>query len=182
MLPANLKPLPRISSFLETNCEMWGVRVVLALIEMPDSMVHCIALSHQIEPVESDVLGEKGTDYLIQNLEKIPMTDFRTLKDVDKELNRQIKIKAERMNLGLKVTAQNRLIKQLICYRKETTRPNGSIRDFYSVEMKEYQRHRSAISRLLNKAKLECPEAYYYVKTHLMSGIYFYWSSKSLKQ
>jgi hypothetical protein len=181
MLPVNLKPLPRIHSFFEANCAMWGVRVILALIEMPDRMVHCIALSHQIEPVENEVLGEKGADYLIQNLEKIPMTDVRALKQVDKELNRQLKIKAERMHLGLDVSAQDEAIFHLIRYRKETTRPNGSIRDFFSVEMKEYQRHRAAITRLMNKARRECPEAHYYVKAHLLSGIYFYWSSKELQ-
>lgn len=181
MITNSLKQMPRIAGFFDANCEMWGVRVITALIQMPDKNVHCIALSHQVEPAENRYLGPHGAEKLIQNLEKLPMTDVKTLREVDRELNRLISIKAELKSAGQDFSEQDREIEQLIKYRKECTRPNGTIKDFFCVENREYQRHRSAIKRLLDKAKKECPEAYYYVKSHLQMGIYFYWSSEKLK-
>jgi hypothetical protein len=180
MNPDLLRPVPHISGYLKANCEMWGVKIVLALIQMPDQMVHCIALSHHLEPEESKSVPAGKVDRLIRDLDKIPMTDDKTLREVDRQINRLIGIKAEKLKLEQDCSDLDAELDALVSYRKQTTRPGGAIRHFYSVEQKEYQRHRAAVSRLLEKAKKECPEAYHYIKSHLLTGTWFFWSSDEL--
>lgn len=181
MLVQRLKPMPRISRFFEDNCEMWGARVIGALRALPDRMVHSIELCHYLEPPEEN--GEfpfDRVDYLINHQSVIPRTDDKALREVDKEMVRLVGIKAERQNRGLDISEVERDLQMLSDYRRENTRPNGRIRNFGDETTKTYQRHMTAIRRLLEKAKAECPEAYYYVKAHLLTGIYFFWSSEDL--
>jgi len=182
MITQLLKLLPLISGFFEDNCEMWGVRITQALMKMPDQPVHCNALSHLLEPADANLLGPDGLDFLLQNQEKIPLTDEKALKEVKKELTRLTAIKGKKLQRNLDCSAQNREIELLKKYIRECTRPNGVIKAFYSTEQKEYQRHRIAVKRMLDKAKRDCPAAYHYVKAHLQTGVNFFWSSEELKQ
>jgi hypothetical protein len=177
-----LKLLPLISRFLEDSCEMWGVRIIRALMKMPDQPVHCNALSILIEPADANLLSPDALNFLLQNQEKIPLTDEKALHEVRQELSRLTAIKAEKRHQDLDFSAQKREIEQLNKYLRECTRPNGDIKAFYSTEQKEYQRHRIAVKRMLDKAKRKCPTAYRYIKAHLQTGVNFFWSSEELNQ
>jgi len=181
MLVHCLRPLPRISRFFEDNCDMWGARVIGALWALPDRMVHSIELCHYLEPSEES--GEfpfNRADYLIKHQSAIPRTDTWALREVDKEIDSLIGIKAARQSKGLDVSDLERDLQMLSDYRRENTRPDGRIKNFGDEANKTYQRHMTGIRRLLEKAKADCPEAYYYVKAHLLTGTYFFWSSEDL--
>ena len=144
-------------------------------------MVHSIELCHYLEPPEeSREYPFDRADYLINHQSVIPRTDDKALREVDKEIVRLIAIKAERQSEGLDVSDIERDLQMLSDYRRENTRPNGRIRNFGDDATKTYQRHMIGIRRLMEKARQECPEAYYYVKAHLLTGIYFFWSSEDL--
>jgi hypothetical protein len=181
MLINRLKPKPCISRFFDNNCGMWGAQVIGVLRAFPDKMIHSIELSHYVEPPEGCIeCNPDQADYLVRYESAIPMTDDRTLRQIDAEIIRLVSIKAEKQNLGLDVSDLEAELEMLQDYHRQCTRPNGKIRSFRTGSFQAYQRHMSGIRRLLIKAKAECPEAYYYVKAHLLTGINFCWSSQDL--
>jgi hypothetical protein len=169
--------MPRVDAFLQKHKDRWGVKIVSVLQNYPDEPVHVLQLSHMIEPPAYQGLSPEQVDQLIFKADDIPMTDRTTLRQANRELNRQIKIKEARQKAGLPCDDQDFIIAWLIAYHKGTTRPNGTIKPFRGNAEKEYQRHQAAVRRLLDKAKIECPEAWGYITTHLKMGIYFAWLS-----
>ncbi len=169
---------PRVADFLERHSKRWGAKVVILLQSMPDRPVHVLAISLLIAPPEGGSLSYAQVERLIRQNEAIPQTDAVTLKQVNNELNRLIKIKAWREAAGLpRDGGMEAAIDMLCAYHRETTRPNGMIKNFRLETEREYQRHRAAVRRLLKKAKLECPEAYRCIRSHLKTGTWFTWSS-----
>jgi len=141
----------------------------------PEEPIHVLNLTHMIESPDYSGFSFRQVQQLLLNQSTIPQTDVVTLKQVDNELNRLIKLKAWRQSVEADCSDIDKTIQQLVSYRKETTRPNGTIKGFRSAVEREYQRHQKAIQRLLKKAKKDCPDAYAYIRNHLKSGIYFQW-------
>lgn len=173
----NITGEPRVSAFLQKHCDRWGAKIVTVLQMYPDEPVHVLQLSHLIEPPDYGMYGQKQVDRMLLETENIPQTDRITLKQVDTELNRLVKIKAYRLEAGLDCSDLDFKIEVLAAYHRATTRPNGTIKNFRSSADREYQRHQAAVKRLLAKAKKECPEAWAYLTSHLKMGMYFTWLS-----
>jgi len=169
-----------VSDFLHKNRKRWGTKIVLALQKIPNEPVHVLQLSHLIEPPEYGKFSFEQVERMIKKQEKIPQTDGTTLRQVNNEINRLVKMKANRLEMGVDCTDIITVLEQLVRYREETTRPNRSIKNFRLENGHEYQRHQSAVKRLLQKAKRKCPEAYHYIRSHLKMGTYFIWLSDSV--
>lgn len=170
-----------ISRFLENNRDLWGARIICALRSMPDTNIHCIDLSHLLEPPEDcSKTSPVNMEYLLKSQANIPRIDDRALREIDKEIKRLTALKTKWISLGKDVKELETELTKLIDYRLENTQPNGRIRNFNTQSTQTYQRFRKAINRLMDKALQECPDAYHYLKAHLQTGIYFFWSSEEL--
>ena len=174
-------PMNNVSAFLQKHGKRRGTKIINVLQSMPNEPVHVLQLSHLIEPPEFGSYSYGQVERLLLKAEELPQTDVKTLKQIDKEINRLVAMKANRMETGADCTDIITVLGQLVRYRDETTRPNGSIKNFRLEEGREYQRHQSAVKRLLKKAKRDCPEAYDYIRSHLKMGTYFTWISDSVR-
>lgn len=112
----------------------------------------------------------------------IPMTDYQTLRELDKRLKRLFHLKAhylaeQEANPGFDAKTSpspyDEEIEALRKYRKESTRPNGKLQSFPDEIRKAYRRHAAAIRRLFTKAeKAGHREAVEIVKRSLKPGYY----------
>jgi hypothetical protein len=84
----------------------------------------------------------------------IPLTDTRTLREIDHELKRLTELKAHYLGeTGAEESPFDQEIAQLTGYRKECTKPGGGIRNSNEELRKAYRRQAAAIRRLLAKAE-----------------------------
>jgi len=170
---------PHVNAFLEKHSKRWGVKIIRVLLAAPDEPVQALKLTHLIDPPAYEKLSFVQAERLLNRTEDIPQTDGITLKQVNDEMNRLIKVKAHMMEAGISTDTEDFIIEMLAAYHRETTRPNGTIKNFRTANEREYQRHQAAIKRLLSKAKKECPEAYAYITAHLKTGLYFKWDTSA---
>jgi len=173
--PISIKP--HISDFLQSHSDMWGSKIVFLLLSKPDEPIHVIRLSHTIDPPSYPTWQFDRFRRTFENNCGIPQTDKQTLRDIDKRLIKLIAIKAELMVNELDFAEIETEMQTLIEYRKETTKPNGRIKSFRLETQKEVKRHRISFQRLLDKALVECPEAYCFFKKHVQTGTYYKWLS-----
>jgi hypothetical protein len=172
---------PCISRFLENNRDLWGARVICVIRTMPDTKIHCIDLSHLLEPPEYiSKTSPTNMDSLLKSQATIPRIDDRALREIDKEIKRLTALKIKWISTGKDIKELEIELTKLKAYRLENTQPNGRIRNFNTQSTQTYQRFKKAIKRLMDKALQECPDAYHYLKAHLQTGIYFFWSSVEL--
>ena len=85
----------------------------------------------------------------------IPMTDYRTLNEVDRRLKRLIELKAQAINEESDTSELDSEISALTRYRKECTRPGGYIKNFLDHDKKAYYRMNMAIKRFLLRAETD---------------------------
>lgn len=108
------------------------------------------------------------------HLVPIKMTDYDTLKAVDKRLNQLIAQKANAQGNSLAELESE--MAALIHYRKECTVPGGGIKCFHDEDRAAYRRQSAAIRRLLNKAEQQGHhEAVAIVKACLRQGKQMLW-------
>lgn len=173
----NVSIKPHIREFMQSHSNLWGTKLVFLLLSKPDEPFHVIRLTHTIEPPEFPAWKYDRFTRAYESNCGIPQTDSQTLKDIDQRLIKLIAIKAELVVNDLDFTHIEKEMQVLVGYRKETTRPNGNIKNFEQETRKEIKRHRTAFQTLLNKAQLECPDAYYCFKRHVQTGLYYKWIS-----
>ena len=180
MLPQFLRLLPCVRDFLEQNSGMWGVKVVTAMMQMPERYMHGIRISHFIEPQNSTLVPQSYVEDFIRNEDLIPMTDDGTLKAIDREKARLEGFQAKAVSDGHDCSSAIKQIEALDAYIRQTTRQGRTINNFSSAETREYRRHYMGVKRLLAKSEKECPEAGAFIKAHLIMGVYFFWSEEEL--
>jgi hypothetical protein len=168
---------PQIFDFLTNHKDLWGSKLVVLLLSRPDEPFHVIRLSHFINPPDCQGWHYEQFTRKYENCCGILQTDTKTLKDIDKRLVKLIAVKAELVVNKLNFTEVETEMQNLLKYRKETTKTNGRIKNFRQEIQNEVQRHRIAFTRLLDKALVECPEAYYLFKQHVQKGKYYKWVS-----
>ncbi len=177
IMPQTANINPAIRDFLLNHSDWWGSKVVFLLQSKPDEPIHVIRLSHMIEPPEFPAQQYESFTRIYESCCGIPQTDTRTIKEIDKCLEKLIIKKAALVANNLDFTHLEAEMQSLIKYRKETTKPNGKIKKFRQETFKELQRHRKAFIRLLDQALIECPEAYYHFKAHVQTGQFYTWIS-----
>ncbi len=151
------------------------------LIDCPDTTL----LERTAEHLRLEYCGEMGiTDappfevpelaqFAVRGALDNPLTDARTLKEVNQRLNLLLARKAQTPEHNH--PAIDTEIQALIKYRSEVTRPGGEIKNHEPQQRKSYQRLYAAFRRLLNKARHESPEAYRIIKAQLKTGKYCQW-------
>lgn len=110
----------------------------------------------------------------------IPMTDQKTIAEIDKRLNYLLMLKAETGGSNMDWKEEIAFLKQ---YRKDTTKPYGGIKNFGDDDLKAYHRIHSAINRLIKKASKEgFHEAVSIIKKHLKQGVTYQWITESYNE
>jgi len=173
----NIKLKPSIRDFLDNHADWWGVKIVYLLFPKPEERFHVCRMSQILDPPDYPAWQLERLNRMLEHANGIPQTDYQTLRDIDKRLERLIATKAELMTAQLDYAYIDKETDALVDYRNETTRPNGNIKNFRQDVHREIQRHRKAFLRLLKAALIECPEAYYYLKAHVQTGLYYMWIS-----
>jgi hypothetical protein len=139
------------------------------------SKILALLIRHPNRPIFSTVLEiALSTDLSVDEVEAsiyhpsaIPMTDERTLKEIDKRLLRLNQLKAQYLSetgadlsdtragfseKNAESSPYDAEIKELIRYRQDCARPNGAPKSFPDEYRRAYRRHAAAIRRLLAKA------------------------------
>lgn len=167
-----------IQNIVEHYPQMEGGKILALLIRHPNRPI----FSTVLELALSTDLSLDEAEASIYHPSAIPMTDERTLKDLDKRLLRLNQLKAQYLSEtgrdindtsngfsekssgicdaragfsknGAESNPYDAEIKELIRYRLDCTRPNGAPKSFPDEYRRAYRRHAAAIRRLLVKAE-----------------------------
>lgn len=169
-------PQPEISPWLALHQDYIGARLVSHLYANPDRHFYVMDLSGYLDGGGILLPVDHGL-YVRFREEKIPMTDAQTIAACHRELKTLIPLIASALDLGSYALAERLFgaFDKIRRYLMETTTPRGRIRFFPNAEQREYQRLLQAFRRILDLARREYPEAYYYIKQHVKTGATFAW-------
>jgi len=134
-----------------------GSKILALLIRHPNRPI----FSTVLELALSTNLSVDEAEASIYHPSAIPMTDERSLREIDKRLLRLNQLKAQYLSdtragfseNGAESSPYDAEIKELIRYRLDCTRPNGAPKSFPDEYRRAYRRHAAAIRRLLVKAE-----------------------------
>lgn len=171
MLPHNLILEPCLCSFLEEHADLQGVKLLNILLEQ-ERPVHCIRLC-QLADIYPRRILPYGSNLV--RFEPIPMTDRQTLADLNRELNRTIRLIALREGQNLPSEDLKEKLEKLTAYRIECSFPNGRIKRFNPEEKRAYDAVSLAFRRLKGIAFRVNKEAFNALSKHLKIGYYVCW-------
>lgn len=162
-----------IQELTESYPQLEGAKILSLLIRHPNRPI----MSTVMELALSTELNVDEAENQVYHPAAIAMTDQRTLREVDLRLLRLQELKAMYLaDLDKEISPDHSNpydteIKQLMKYRKECTRPNGTPKSFQDEYRRAYRRQYAAIRRLLAKAEADGhDEAVAIVKRSLRLG------------
>ncbi|PKN79669.1 MAG: hypothetical protein CVU48_04520 [Candidatus Cloacimonetes bacterium HGW-Cloacimonetes-1] len=173
--------IPKLNELINAYPDSEGAKALRVLTRQPNTDIHCINLTHFIDPPDYSSLNELLSCELspeinpFEAISQIPMTDHQAIREIYSRLNHLLRQKAEILGFDPNATtdALDTEITALKRYVSQCLRPGGKIRNCNDEERRASQRISVAIKRLLQKAEADHPEAVAIVRNNLKMGLYF---------
>ena len=138
-----------VKNIIDTYSYMEGAKVLDLLLAHPHQPIYASVLQNALS--RGQTVDEARDATFHESC--IPMTDYRTLHELDARLKRLIELKASALNDGNDCADLDSEIAALTQYRKECLRPGGHIKNFLDHDKQAYYRMNKAIKRFLIRAE-----------------------------
>lgn len=178
----SLSEMHETISYVNYCHELSGARMAKYLHSCSPQLVNTMVLSYKLNTGCYSAFPDECQQVSPLLEEIIPLGDYQTLREICREMNKIVERIAISLEYDLSVAKYEAELDTLKYYYRQYMGPNSAFRHFKTTEEKSYHANLSALTRFLNKAKIECPIAYMIVKNQVKCGLKFCWTTFNIRQ